>query len=139
MQDLSENTPLLYSLGIVGVATFACAFELVPQFNKSIMQMVPMPDVAFQRNVIGALIIDVFGCFALDRLSTIIFAPKVFRASIKDTKMISLLMTTLKVLAVAIGAMYLMRDVDFSAWMEELERQASELDAQMKAASESAA
>jgi hypothetical protein len=104
------------------------------QFNKQIMQMVPMPDVAFQRNVIGALVVDVFGCFFLDRLSTIIFAPKVFMASIKGMKWYSAAWTIAKVLGVALGVMYLMRDVDISAWMEELERQQNELQAQMDAA-----
>jgi manganese-transporting P-type ATPase len=80
MTGLRDNSPLLYSLAITFVLAFVLAGEVIPQLNK-FLQLVPFPTPQF-RNAILLLLAADLGCsFLWDRLMTLVFAPRVLRAS----------------------------------------------------------
>jgi cation-transporting ATPase 13A1 len=79
---MMENTGLLYSLGISIVGVFLLCTERMPMFNK-VLQIVPMPDPRFTRILTGLLTLEVLGAFAWDQLCLLVFAPKIFVASMR--------------------------------------------------------
>jgi manganese-transporting P-type ATPase len=83
MKSMTDNPGLLYSLGISLVGVFLVCTEAMPLFNQ-VLQIVPMPDPRFARILTGLLTLDVLGAFVWDQLCLIVFAPKIFLASIKS-------------------------------------------------------
>jgi cation-transporting ATPase 13A1 len=82
MKPMTENPGLLYSLGISIVGVFLLCTERMPMFNK-VLQIVPMPDPRFTRILTGLLTLEVLGAFAWDQLCLLVFAPKIFVASMR--------------------------------------------------------
>ena len=102
----TENKALLHSLGICGVGTFVCAYELIPKFNKW-MGLVSFPDDSLRRTILVLLSVDVAGCLAWDRLMSLLFSPAIFRASLENTTLDELLLAARKLAASAL-AIYLL-------------------------------
>lgn len=63
-ESLMENKPLRNSLAAVGVICAVAALELFPEFNEW-LELVPMPPL-FKFQLVSALLIDFFGCFAIE-------------------------------------------------------------------------
>jgi len=80
--SFTENKALLHSLGICGIGTLVCAYELIPKLNEW-LGMVKLPDSELRYMILIMLLIDIFGCLLWDRAMMAIFAPKIFRASIE--------------------------------------------------------
>ena len=74
MRGVTENRAFLYALGLCAVAAFVSTMEIVPQFNESLMQLVPFPTGGFRRTILYILIADSFGALIWDRLMHFIFA-----------------------------------------------------------------
>ncbi|KNC52742.1 P-type ATPase superfamily [Thecamonas trahens ATCC 50062] len=83
MYGITENRALMWSLGLVVLGAFVCAFEVSPMFNEA-LQLVAFPDGAFRSTIVLLLLVDVAGTFVLDRLLLAIFAPAIFKSSLKD-------------------------------------------------------
>lgn len=86
MQGLTENAPLMYSLGLCASLALACATEALPSFNAYI-ELVPFPKdtvastgLSFRDTILSLLVLDVVLTLFWDRLITAIFAPEIFRA-----------------------------------------------------------
>lgn len=117
MKSMTENPGLLYSLGLSLVGVFLLCTESMPLFNK-VLQIVPMPDPRFARLLTGLLALDVLGAFVWDQLCLLVFAPKIFLASmaaieLKDVKQL------VKMAVVSLGIIYVVANIDY----DELERQ----------------
>ncbi|KAG3190212.1 Manganese-transporting ATPase 4 [Phytophthora cactorum] len=130
MKPMTENPGLLYSLGISIVGVFLLCTERMPMFNK-VLQIVPMPDPRFTRILTGLLTLEVLGAFAWDQLCLLVFAPKIFMASMraltfKDVRQL------LKMTVVSLFIIYILANIDY----EEIERQQQLLEEQRAAAEE---
>lgn len=117
MKPMTENPGLLYSLGISIVGVFLLCTERMPVFNK-VLQIVPMPDQRFTRILTGLLTLEVLGAFAWDQFCLLMFAPKIFLASMraltfKDVRQL------FKMTAVSLLIIYILANVDY----DEIERQ----------------
>ncbi|TYZ63475.1 hypothetical protein PybrP1_006643 [[Pythium] brassicae (nom. inval.)] len=117
MKSMTENPGLLYSLGLSIVGVFLLCTEAMPLFNK-VLQIVPMPDPRFARMLTGLLALDVLGAFVWDQLCLLVFAPKIFLASVaaievKDVKQL------VKMALVSLVIIYVVANIDY----DELERQ----------------
>ncbi len=82
MNSLIENRPLLYSLAATFALVFMCASETIPRLNKW-LQLEPFPDSAFRTEILICLGLDVGAALAWDRLMLLVFARKVFNASVE--------------------------------------------------------
>eukprot|EP01043_Picozoa_sp_COSAG02_P056209 COSAG02_NODE_6633_length_3447_cov_1.854241_2_plen_681_part_00 len=82
MQGLTENAPLLYSLGLCATLAVACATELFPRFN-AYLQLEPLPDAEFRNTILGLLALDVTATLVWDRFMSWIFASHIFAASME--------------------------------------------------------
>eukprot|EP00952_Eustigmatos_sp_NYUAD-ZCMA_P006365 27490-Eustigmatos_ZCMA.PRE.1 len=80
MTGMKDNSPLLYSLVITFVLVFVLASETFPKLNK-FLQLVPFPTSQFRAGVLVLLVGDLVCSFVWDRLMTLLFAPRVLRAS----------------------------------------------------------
>jgi cation-transporting ATPase 13A1 len=125
---MMENTGLLYSLGISIVGVFLLCTERMPMFNK-VLQIVPMPDPRFTRILTGLLTLEVLGAFAWDQLCLLVFAPKIFVASMraltfKDVRQL------LKMTIVSLFIIYFLANLDY----DEIERHQHMLEEQHAAA-----
>ncbi|KAF1772700.1 P-type ATPase, cytoplasmic domain N [Phytophthora cactorum] len=130
MKPMTENPGLLYSLGISIVGVFLLCTERMPMFNK-VLQIVPMPDPRFTRILTGLLTLEVLGAFAWDQLCLLVFAPKIFMASMraltfKDVRQL------FKMTVVSLFIIYILANIDY----EEIERQQQLLEEQRAAAEE---
>jgi cation-transporting ATPase 13A1 len=130
---MMENTGLLYSLGISIVGVFLLCTERMPMFNK-VLQIVPMPDPRFTRILTGLLTLEVLGAFAWDQLCLLVFAPKIFVASMraltfKDVRQL------LKMTIVSLFIIYFLANMDY----DEIERHQHMLEEQHAAAAAAAA
>ncbi|RLN37091.1 hypothetical protein BBJ28_00007949 [Nothophytophthora sp. Chile5] len=128
MKPMTENPGLLYSLGISIVGVFLLCTEQMPMFNK-VLQIVPMPDPRFTRLLTGLLTLDVLGAFAWDQLCLLVFAPKIFIASVramtlKDVRQL------IKMAVVSLFIIYVLSNIDY----DEIERQQKLLEEQQAAA-----
>ncbi|KAL8021363.1 putative P-type ATPase, subfamily V, P-type ATPase, A domain superfamily, HAD superfamily [Plasmopara halstedii] len=124
MKPMTENPGLLYSLGISIVGVFLLCTERMPVLNK-VLQIVPMPDQRFTRILTGLLTLEVLGAFAWDQFCLLMFAPKIFLASIraltfKDVRQL------LKMTAISLVIIYILANIDY----DEIERQQQLLEAQ---------
>lgn len=86
MTGITENTPLLLSLVGTFVLTFMFASESVPEMNRY-FQLVPFPDDTFRDYVLIVLVLDLVGTFVVDRIMKFIFAPAIFFANIRSTRL----------------------------------------------------
>eukprot|EP00644_Phytophthora_capsici_P010737 jgi/Phyca11/526333/estExt2_fgenesh1_pm.C_PHYCAscaffold_90054 len=130
MKPMTENPGLLYSLGISIVGVFLLCTERMPMFNK-VLQIVPMPDPRFTRILTGLLTLEVLGAFAWDQICLLVFAPKIFMASIraltfKDVRQL------FKMTVVSLFIIYILANIDY----EEIERQQQLLEEQRAVAEE---
>merc|ERR1711959_682267 len=58
--SFTENKALLHSLGICGIGTLVCAYELIPKLNEW-LGMVTLPDDQLRYMILIMLLIDIFG------------------------------------------------------------------------------
>jgi cation-transporting ATPase 13A1 len=124
MQGLTENAPLLYSLGLCGTLAVACATELFPRFN-AYLQLEPLPDAEFRNTILGLLAVDVVATVLWDRLMSWIFASHIFSASMEGWSRQDFV-TIFKLLGVAGTVIWwLGNNVET---LEELEKEMAELD-----------
>ncbi|GMF17501.1 unnamed protein product [Phytophthora lilii] len=128
MKPMTENPGLLYSLGISIVGVFLLCTERMPMFNK-VLQIVPMPDPRFTRILTGLLTLEVLGAFVWDQLCLLVFAPKIFIASMraltfKDVRQL------FKMTVVSLFIIYILANIDY----DEIERQQQLLEEQRAAA-----
>lgn len=117
MKSMTDNPGLLYSLGISIVGVFLLCTEAMPLFNK-VLQIVPMPDPRFARMLTGILALDVLGAFVWDQLCLLVFAPKIFFASITSMEMKDF-RQLLKMGAISLIIIYALANIDY----DEIERQ----------------
>jgi cation-transporting ATPase 13A1 len=78
-----ENQPMLYSLALCCLGTFACAFELFPWLNQR-LQLTSLPSDEFRTKLLLTLAASVFGSLLWDRLCVGIFAPKLLITGHRD-------------------------------------------------------
>lgn len=117
MKSMTDNPGLLYSLGISIVGVFLLLTEAMPLFNK-VLQIVPMPDPRFARILTGMLALDVLGAFVWDQLCLVIFAPKIFIASMKSMTMQDI-RQLIKMTVISLLIIYVLANIDY----DEIERQ----------------
>ncbi|CAI5738846.1 unnamed protein product [Peronospora destructor] len=127
MKPMTENPGLLYSLGISIVGVFLLCTERMPMLNK-VLQIVPMPDPRFTRILTGLLTLEVLGAFAWDQICLLMFAPKIFVASLqaltfKDLRQL------FKMTVVSLLIIYVLANIDY----DEIERQQQLLEEQSAA------
>lgn len=130
MKSMTENPGLLYSLGISIVGVFLLCTEAMPLFNK-VLQIVPMPDPRFARLLTGILALDVLGAFVWDQFCLLVFAPKIFFASITSMEMKDV-RQLLKMGVISLIIIYILANIDY----DELERQQKLLEEQAALAAE---
>ncbi len=70
-ESLLENKPLRNSLAAVGCIAGVAALEIYPEFNEW-LELVPMPEL-FKWKLVSALVVDLFGCLAIEQLSKRLF------------------------------------------------------------------
>jgi cation-transporting ATPase 13A1 len=104
--SFTENKALLHSLGICGIGTLVCAYEMIPKLNEW-LGMVTLPDDQLRSTILVMLLIDIFGCLLWDRAMIALFAPKIFRASMEATSMQGMVQGAGK-LVVSGGAIWLL-------------------------------
>ena len=104
--SFTENKALLHSLGICGIGTLVCAYELIPKLNEW-LGMVTLPDDQLRSTILVMLLIDIFGCLLWDRAMIALFAPKIFRASMEATSVQEMIRGAGK-LVVSGGAIWLL-------------------------------
>ena len=63
----------------------AMAWEVVPTANK-MLHLVPFPDNQYRYTVMALVFACIGGTFLWDRLITMVFAPKVFKAMLDEGK-----------------------------------------------------
>ncbi|KAJ8599753.1 hypothetical protein CTAYLR_003391 [Chrysophaeum taylorii] len=85
MKGLLENHALFLSLFISIAGLVLCAWNFVPMVNQSI-HLAPFPDDLFRFKIAGLVAASLAGTFVWDRLSTALFAPKIFRAMLDEAK-----------------------------------------------------
>lgn len=85
MQGISENPAFLWSITLCCGGAFVCAFERMPELNQ-MLQLVSMPNDKFRWTILKLLAATTGGAFLWDRLMLFIFAPQVFRASLKASR-----------------------------------------------------
>lgn len=117
MKSMTENPGLLYSLGLSIVGVFLLCTEAMPLFNK-VLQIVPMPDPRFARLLTGILALDVLGAFVWDQLCLLVFAPKIFLASVSSMEMKDV-RQLVKMAVVSMIIIYVVANIDY----DEIERQ----------------
>ena len=93
-------------LGICGIGTLVCAYELIPKLNEW-LGMVTLPDDQLRSTILVMLLIDIFGCLLWDRAMIALFAPKIFRASMEATSVQEMIRGAGK-LVVSGGAIWLL-------------------------------
>jgi cation-transporting ATPase 13A1 len=109
MKGILENHALFLSVFLCVGGVVVASWEMVPQLNE-IIQLAPFPDDTFRYKVVALVLATIVGTFLWDRLCTILFAPKIAKAMIKEitsTKpkdLVPVLMTFGKV-AVGIGVL----------------------------------
>uniref|UniRef100_K3X9P6 P-type ATPase A domain-containing protein n=1 Tax=Globisporangium ultimum (strain ATCC 200006 / CBS 805.95 / DAOM BR144) TaxID=431595 RepID=K3X9P6_GLOUD len=124
MKSMTENPGLLYSLGISIVGVFLLCTEAMPLFNK-VLQIVPMPDPRFARMLTGILALDVLGAFIWDQICLLVFAPKIFFASITSME-VKDFRQLLKMGVISLIIIYILANIDY----DEIERQQKLLEEQ---------
>lgn len=83
MKGMLENHPLFLSVfACVGGVALA-AWEVVPQVNE-LLQLAPFPDDTFRYKVVLLVVSTIFGTLLWDRLCVLVFAPRVFHASMME-------------------------------------------------------
>ena len=121
---ITENRALLWSLGLVVLGAFVCAFEISPLFNDA-LQLVAFPDTAFRWTIVGLLLVDVVGTFVVDRFLLAVFAPAIFRSALKDITWASVWTVARNVVGLGllfyyvIIPMFLMDPEEWEEWEEQ--------------------
>ena len=117
MKGMADNPGLLYSLGASFIGVFLAATEAMPLFNQTV-QIVPMPDLAFTRQLLMYLSIDVFGAFMWDQLCLFIFARDIFTSCLRSCT-VKDLRQLVKMVIFTFVLIYFFSNLDY----EEIERQ----------------
>jgi len=107
MKGLTENHALFLSLfaSIGGICL--CAWNLIPEVNNA-LHLSPFPDDQFAYEILYLVLASLFGTLLWDRLCTLLFAPRIFRAQLAEFKKITfvdlqpILVTLLKVVGVMV-------------------------------------
>ena len=71
----TENPAMLYSLLACVIGVFVCAFEVFPQLNEY-LELVPFPNSTFRNEILCLLTLSTVGALVWDRITTLIFAPR---------------------------------------------------------------
>ena len=79
MKGMLENHPLFLSVFVCVGGVIVASWEMAPQLNDMI-QLAPFPDDNYRYKVVILVVSTIFGTFIWDRLCTMMFAPKVFKA-----------------------------------------------------------
>ena len=79
MKGMLENHPLFLSVFVCVGGVIVASWEMAPQLNDMI-QLAPFPDDSYRYKVVILVVSTIFGTFMWDRLCTMMFAPKVFKA-----------------------------------------------------------
>lgn len=104
MKGMLENHPLFLSVFLCIAGVVVAAWEMVPQVNE-LIQLAPFPDDAYRYKVVFLVVCTILGTFAWDRLCVLLFAPKVFAATMGEVQkttykdFLPIVYTALKVLA----------------------------------------
>ena len=85
MKGLSENHPLFLSVFACVAGCVACAWGIVPELN-TLIHLEPFPDDEFRWKVIGLVLASIAGTFIWDRLCTMLFAPRIFKAMMDEAR-----------------------------------------------------
>lgn len=88
MKGMMENHPLFLSVFACIGGVIVAAWELVPQLNEMI-QLAPFPDDFFRYKVLLLVIATIIGTFLWDRFCVMMFAPKIFKATLEEFKKLS--------------------------------------------------
>lgn len=105
MKGMLENHPLFLSVFACVGGVVLAAWEFFPQLNE-LIQLTPFPDDLFRYKVVGLVLASIAGTFIWDRLCVMIFAPKIFSATVEELKkttladFVPILFTVLKVVGV---------------------------------------
>ena len=141
MQGLTENPPLLYSLGLCGALAVATASELFPPFN-AYLQLVPLPDAEFRNTILALLAVNIVVTVVWDRLMSFIFARHIFRASVEDWSMEDVA-KLFKLVAIVCGVIWwlgnnveTLEEIEKEMEAMDLEDEEAEVTAQLRAAEE---
>ena len=90
MKGISENHPLFLSVFACVAGCVCCAWGVFPELNTMI-HLEPFPDDEFRWKIIGLVLASIAGTFIWDRLCTMIFAPRIFKAMMDEAKQTTLL------------------------------------------------
>jgi len=83
MKGMLENHALFLSVFLCVGGVVVASWEMVPQLNDMI-QLAPFPDDVFRYKVVALVMATILGTFLWDRLCTIVFAPKIAGAMMKE-------------------------------------------------------
>ena len=79
MKGMLENHPLFLSVFLCVGGVIVASWEMAPQLNEMI-QLAPFPNDAYRYKVVALVVSTIFGTILWDRLCTMMFAPRVFKA-----------------------------------------------------------
>lgn len=102
MLGVTENHALALSLFVTIGGLVTCAWGVSPELNR-LIHLEEFPDDNFRYQVIALVGISLAGTFLWDRLITMIFSPKIFKAMLDEAKattvadLIPVIMTLVKV------------------------------------------
>lgn len=88
MLGVIENHYLSMSLFMSIAGLIVCSWGLAPGLNE-LIHLEPFPDDDFRWTVITLVTISLFGTFIWDRLVTMIFAPRIFKAMIDEVGLLA--------------------------------------------------
>lgn len=109
MKGMLENHYLFLSVFICIGAVVVCSWEMIPELNE-VLHFHPFPNDAFRYKVVLLVSATIAGTFLWDRLCTLIFAPKVFRAMTEEVAKTTLsdLVPVLTTAAKIIGVIFIL-------------------------------
>jgi cation-transporting ATPase 13A1 len=89
MKGISENHPLFLSVFACVAGCVCCAWGVFPEIN-ALIHLEAFPDDDFRFKVIALVMASLFGTFVWDRLCTMIFAPRIWKAMVDEAKQTTL-------------------------------------------------
>jgi cation-transporting ATPase 13A1 len=89
MRGATENPALLYSLGALVASVVVAAWEIVPLLNST-LGLVALPTDQMRYELLALIATTLAGSFAWDRLCVALFAPRIFRAQLRELFALSL-------------------------------------------------
>ena len=85
MLGVTENHALALSLFLTIAGLITCAWGISPEVNRMI-HLEDFPDDGFRYQVMALVGISLVGTFLWDRLITMLFSPKIFKAMLDEAK-----------------------------------------------------